>query len=115
MHRTLIEERNWLTEKQFLGSLSFCMMLPGPEAMQLATYSGWRLRGVSGGMIAGSLFVLPGAIIISALVALYAAYGALPLVQAAFLSARQTKTPHSMSVQAVAATHISMTLRFRKE
>ncbi|WP_271947011.1 chromate efflux transporter [Ruegeria faecimaris] len=90
MHQELVEKRPWLDEETYLRALSLCMLLPGPEAMQLATYSGWRLRGVSGGMIAGSLFVLPGAIIISALVALYAAYGALPLVQAAFLGVKAT-------------------------
>jgi len=59
MHRMVVEERNWLTEKQFLNALNFCMLLPGPEAMQLATYAGWRLHGVVGGLIAGGLFVLP--------------------------------------------------------
>ncbi len=85
MHRELVEERDWLDEADFLRALSLCMLLPGPEAMQLATYTGWRLRGVPGGLIAGGLFVLPGALLIAALVALYAAFGALPLVQAAFL------------------------------
>lgn len=85
MHRELVEERPWLQEKSFLSALSLCMLLPGPEAMQLATYSGWRLRGVTGGLIAGSLFVLPGALVIAILVGLYGAYGSLPLVQSAFL------------------------------
>lgn len=85
MHRELVEDRGWLDEPDFLRALSLCMLLPGPEAMQLATYAGWRLRGVPGGLIAGGLFVLPGALLIAALVALYAAYGALPLVQAGFL------------------------------
>ena len=85
MHRELVEERDWLDEPDFLRALSLCMLLPGPEAMQLATYAGWRLRGVPGGLIAGGLFVLPGALLIAALVALYAAYGALPPVQAGFL------------------------------
>lgn len=85
MHRELVEDREWLDEPTFLRALALCMTLPGPEAMQLATYAGWRLRGVSGGLIAGSLFVLPGAAIIAVLVALYAAWGDLPLVQAAFL------------------------------
>jgi chromate transporter len=85
MHKELVEERDWLDEQGFLRALSLCMLLPGPEAMQLATYAGWRLRGVTGGVIAGLLFVLPGAFVITALVGLYAAYGQVPLVQAAFL------------------------------
>lgn len=85
MHRELVEERDWLDEQGFLRALSLCMLLPGPEAMQLATYAGWRLRGVAGGLLAGLLFVVPGAIVIAILVTLYAAYGQLELVQAAFL------------------------------
>ncbi|UYV35811.1 chromate efflux transporter [Rhodobacteraceae bacterium D3-12] len=84
MHEELVTRRNWLSEDQFLGALSFCMLLPGPEAMQLAAYSGWRLRGTLGGLIAGLFFVLPGALVIAALAALYLAYGDLPLVIAAF-------------------------------
>src|SRR6056297_3921656 len=84
MHTELVERRSWLGEKQFLGALSFCMLLPGPEAMQLATYAGWRLRGVPGGLIAGLLFVLPGALVILALGLGYALYGGVPLVQALF-------------------------------
>lgn len=85
MHRELVEERDWFDEKTFLGALSFCMLLPGPEAMQLATYCGWRKRGVAGGLIAGLLFVLPGAAVISVLAATYLTYGDLAPVQAAFL------------------------------
>ena len=69
MHAELVERQKWLTEKQFLQALSFCMLLPGPEAMQLATYAGWRLRGTPGGLLAGALFVLPGALVIAALAA----------------------------------------------
>ncbi|GAB4533971.1 MAG: chromate efflux transporter [Ruegeria sp.] len=90
MHRELVDRRAWLDEPTFLRALSLCMLLPGPEAMQLATYAGWRLRGVPGGLIAGTLFVLPGAIVIAALVLLYAAYGDLPPVQAAFLGVKAT-------------------------
>ncbi|WP_424833724.1 chromate efflux transporter [Ruegeria sp.] len=90
MHQELVERRPWLDEQTYLRALSLCMLLPGPEAMQLATYAGWRLRGVLGGLIAGGLFVLPGALIIAVLVALYAAYGNLPLVQAAFLGVKAT-------------------------
>jgi len=85
MHRELVEERAWLDEESFLRGLSFCMLLPGPEAMQLCTYTGWRLRGFAGGLLAGLLFVLPGAFVIAALVWLYTAFGSLPSVQAAFL------------------------------
>ena len=62
MHKELVEDRPWLDEDSYLRALSLCMLLPGPEAMQLATYAGWRLRGVPGGLIAGGLFVIPGAI-----------------------------------------------------
>lgn len=84
MHAELVERHGWLSERQFLQALSFCMLLPGPEAMQLATYAGWKLRGVPGGLIAGLLFVLPGAAVIMALAAGYAAWGDLPLVGALF-------------------------------
>ncbi len=85
MHRELVETRNWIDEKTYLRALSLCMLLPGPEAMQLATYAGWRLRGTVGGLIAGGLFVLPGAIVIAILASLYVIYGQLPWVQSAFL------------------------------
>ncbi|KEJ87992.1 chromate efflux transporter [Sulfitobacter donghicola] len=85
MHRELVETRDWLSEQSYLRALSLCMLLPGPEAMQLATYAGWRLRGTAGGLLAGLFFVIPGAIIIALLAVLYASYGQLPLVQAAFL------------------------------
>ncbi|WP_404932697.1 chromate transporter [Phaeobacter gallaeciensis] len=85
MHRELEEKRPWLDEDTFLRALSLCMLLPGPEAMQLATYAGWRLRGTIGGLIAGLLFVVPGAFVIASLVGLYAAYGELSLVQSVFL------------------------------
>ncbi|MGH7724085.1 MAG: chromate efflux transporter [Candidatus Eiseniibacteriota bacterium] len=84
MHRWLVDERRWLREREFLDALGFCMLLPGPEAMQLATYCGWKLHGVRGGVVAGSLFVLPGALVMLALSILYAAVGALPSVIAAF-------------------------------
>lgn len=84
MHRELVDQRCWLSEKDYLSALNFCMLLPGPEAMQLATYAGWRLHGVRGGLAAGLLFVLPGAMIVLALTVLYSAFGALPLVAALF-------------------------------
>ncbi len=88
MHREIVEKNQWLNEKQFLNALSFCMLLPGPEAMQLATYAGWRLHGTIGGLIAGLLFVLPGACVIFALASVYAFYGDLSLVNALFLGVK---------------------------
>ena len=85
MHRELVERRKWLAEDGFLGALSFCMLLPGPEAMQLATYAGWRLRGMAGGLLAGLLFVAPGALVVALLALSYVEWGSLPEVQAAFL------------------------------
>ena len=85
MHRVLVDETKWLTERQFLHALSFCMLLPGPEAMQLATYAGWRLHGTRGGIAAGLLFVLPGAIVVLAMAMIYAAFGRLAIVEALFL------------------------------
>ncbi len=90
MHRELVEERAWLTEAQFLRALSFCMLLPGPEAMQLATYAGWRQRGIPGGLLAGGLFVLPGAVVIGVLALVYGTYGQLPVVQAVFVGVQAT-------------------------
>ncbi|WP_380052490.1 chromate efflux transporter [Falsihalocynthiibacter sp. SS001] len=85
MHKELVDDRPWLTEDQFLSALSFCMLLPGPEAMQLATYAGWRLHGTKGGLMAGALFVLPGAFVVLALSIIYALLGDVPLVVALFL------------------------------
>ena len=85
MQRELVEERGWLEQADFLRALSFCMLLPGPEAMQLAIYAGWKLRGTMGGLLAGLLFVLPGAAVIFALALAYASYGQLLPVQALFL------------------------------
>ena len=85
MHRMLVVDRGWLDERRFLSALGFCMLLPGPEAMQLATYAGWRLHGVVGGIVAGAWFVLPGAAIMLALGALYAYASDLALVSALFV------------------------------
>ena len=90
MHKELVEDRDWLSQEQYLRGISFCMLLPGPEAMQLATYAGWRMRGVMGGLLAGLLFVIPGAIVIAALALAYATYGNLPWVQAMFLGVKAT-------------------------
>ncbi len=85
MHRVIVEEKQWMAEPQFLSALSFCMLLPGPEAMQLATYAGWRLHGTRGGLAAGLLFVLPGAFVVLALSIIYATFGKVPVVEALFL------------------------------
>jgi chromate transporter len=85
MHRMLVDERKWIDEQRYLSALNFCMLLPGPEAMQLATYVGWRLHGVIGGLAAGLLFVMPGALVILALSMLYGAFGRLPLVESLFV------------------------------
>ncbi len=84
MHRVVVEERGWLSEKEYLSALNFCMLLPGPEATQLATYAGWRLHGTKGGLAAGLLFVAPGALVVLALSMLYAAYGKIPVIEAVF-------------------------------
>jgi len=84
MHRVFVDERKWIGEDAFQHALAFCMLLPGPEAQQLATYVGWRLRGFWGGVVAGWLFVLPGAAIVLALSWLYVTAGHLPAVAAAF-------------------------------
>ena len=88
MHRVLVDEQRWLDERRFLSALNFCMLLPGPEAMQLATYVGWRLHGVKGGLAAGLLFVLPGALLMLALSMLYGAFGKPPLVAALFVGVK---------------------------
>ncbi|TPW30600.1 chromate efflux transporter [Martelella alba] len=74
MHKMVVEERRWIDEKRFLHALNYCMLLPGPEAQQLATYLGWLLHGIKGGMIAGVLFILPGLVAITALSSAYALY-----------------------------------------
>jgi len=84
MHRELVEKRKWISETHFLHALNFCMLLPGPEAQQLATYLGWRLHGWRGGVAAGALFVIPSALLLFALSWLYMAGGHLPWLAAIF-------------------------------
>ncbi len=84
MHRILVEEKKWVSESRFLHALNYCMLLPGPEAQQLATYIGWLLHGTAGGLVAGTLFVLPGFLSILALSVLYAGFQELTVVQAVF-------------------------------
>ena len=84
MHRILVEEKRWIDEDRFLHALNYCMLLPGPEAQQLATYIGWLLHRIKGGLVAGVLFVLPGAAVILLFSILYAGFQQLPLTQAIF-------------------------------
>jgi chromate transporter len=84
MHRVLVEEKRWISETRFLHALNYCMLLPGPEAQQLATYVGWLLHRTRGGLAAGTLFVLPGALVVLLLSILYASYRELATVAALF-------------------------------
>jgi chromate transporter len=84
MHRILVEEKNWISESRFLHALNYCMLLPGPEAQQLATYTGWLLHRTAGGIMAGGLFILPGVIAIMGLSFIYAAYGNVSFIEALF-------------------------------
>ncbi|HAL75159.1 MAG TPA: chromate transporter [Rhodobacteraceae bacterium] len=88
MHRILVDEKEWLDEQSFLNALNFCMLLPGPEAMQLATFAGWRLRGISGGLIAGGLFVLPGAVVMLILSISYVAFSGTSILSGIFLGVK---------------------------
>jgi chromate transporter len=88
MHRVLVEEKRWVSEERFLHALSYCTLLPGPEAQQLATYIGWLLHRTRGGLVAGVLFVLPGFVTILALSLLYTAYGNVPLVEGIFFGVK---------------------------
>jgi len=84
MHRILVEEKKWVSENRFLHALNYCMLLPGPESQQLATYIGWLLHRTAGGLMAGLLFILPGFLSILALSIIYAGYHDLTLVQGIF-------------------------------
>jgi len=84
MHQELVERRRWISEKRFLHALNYCMVLPGPEAQQLATYIGWLMHRTWGGIVAGGLFVLPSVFILIALAWIYLAYGNVPLVAGLF-------------------------------
>ncbi|MBK1658046.1 chromate efflux transporter [Paracraurococcus ruber] len=84
MHREVVDERRWVSDARFLHALNFCTLLPGPEAQQLATYLGWLMHGVKGGVAAGLLFIIPGALVMLALSAIYVGFGAVPLIAALF-------------------------------
>jgi len=85
MHRILVDERRWISDRRFLHALNYCMLLPGPEAQQLAVYIGWLMNGIRGGLVSGLLFILPGFIALMILSVMYALYGTVPMVQALFL------------------------------
>src|SRR6266705_260215 len=85
MHRILVEEKRWISEQRFLHALNYCMLLPGPEAQQLATYIGWLMHRTLGGLIACGFFVIPGVISIMVLSYIYAAYGNVPIVVSMFV------------------------------
>ncbi|MGD9799647.1 MAG: chromate efflux transporter [Parvularculaceae bacterium] len=88
MHKMLVDERQWIDERRFLDGLNFCMLLPGPEAQQLATYVGWRLNGILGGVVSGVLFVAPGALVILGLSILYFGYRDQTVVEGVFFGVR---------------------------
>jgi len=84
MHRILVEERKWVSESRFLHALNYCMLLPGPEAQQLATYIGWLMHRTRGGIMAGGLFILPGIVALMALSIVCAEWGQVGFVAGAF-------------------------------
>ncbi len=85
MHRILVDEKRWISERRFLHALNYCMLLPGPEAQQLAIYIGWLMHKIRGGLVAGTLFVLPGFVALMILSWFYVVYGSVPAVAAMFL------------------------------
>ena len=82
MNKILVEEKKWVSENRFLHALNFCMLLPGPEAQQLATYVGWLMHRTLGGIMAGGLFILPGIVSIMTLSMIYAEIGMIPVLAA---------------------------------
>ena len=92
MRQELVERRRWISEKRFLHALNYCMLLPGPEAQQLATYIGWLMHRSLGGLVAGGLFVLPSLFILIGLSYIYVAFGTLPLVAGVFYGIKPTVT-----------------------
>lgn len=102
MQHELVEKRRWVDQSRFLHALNFCMLLPGPEAQQLAIYIGWLLHRTAGGVVAGSLFVLPSVFILWALSAIYASYGNVPWIAAIFYGLK----PAVMAIVAVAVIRI---------
>jgi chromate transporter len=92
MHHDLVEKNRWISEKRFLHALNYCMLLPGPEAQQLATYIGWLMHRTWGGIIAGTLFILPSLFILIALSWIYIAFGDVPLVAGLFYGIKPAVT-----------------------
>jgi chromate transporter len=125
LHREVVEQRRWLSDRRFLHALSFCALLPGPEAQQLATYLGWVMHGPVGGVAAGTLFVLPGAAVLLALSILYATLGHVPAIDGLFfglkcavlamvvqallrLGAHALKTPAAVLISSAAFVALSL-------
>lgn len=92
MHQDLVERRRWISERRFLHALNYCMVLPGPEAQQLAIYIGWMMHRTWGGIIAGTLFVLPSLVILIVLSWVYIAFGDVPLVAGLFYGIKPAVT-----------------------
>jgi chromate transporter len=92
MHRELVERRRWISEARFLHALNYCMLLPGPEAQQLATYVGWLLHRTWGGIVAGGLFILPSLFILLALSWIYMAFGHVPWIAGIFYGLKPAVT-----------------------
>ena len=90
MHEYVVDKKKWISESKFLHALNYCMLLPGPEAQQLATYLGWLINGVKGGFAAGLLFILPSVFILLGLSVIYVSYGDVPFVQAIFQGLKPT-------------------------
>ena len=90
LHRETVERRRWIGDRAFMHALNFCMLLPGPEALQLAIWLGWRLHGMAGGIVAGLCFILPAMILLLGLSFIYAVHGELPLVAAALMGLQAT-------------------------
>jgi chromate transporter len=104
IHRVVVDDKRWLGEERFLHALSYCMLLPGPEAQQLATYTGWLLHGTRGGLVAGGLFIVPGFLAILGLSVLYALYREVGVVEAVFFGLKP----------AVAAIVVEAVVRLRR-
>ena len=102
MHRELVEKRRWVSDGRFLHALNYCMLLPGPEAQQLAIYIGWLLHRVRGGIVAGVLFVVPGALLMWLISIVYVSYGDMPLIAAVFYGLK----PAVMAIVAAAVLRV---------